>query len=84
MKLLLVDNAHIYKTKDGKYFTPSIYSYDFFKRYLNSFSSVRFAAKTKYLDNAQHKNLLRVDGPQVEIFEIPWYDGLNDLRKNIN
>ena len=60
MKLLVVDNAHIYKTKEGKYYSTSIYDNSFFKRYLNVFDSVRFCAKVKLVDEVDLKNINRL------------------------
>ena len=39
MKVLVVGNAHLYKTPNGKYYTPTIYSYEFFERYLQVFEN---------------------------------------------
>ncbi len=85
MKIAIIDNAHIVKTKDGKYYSKTIYSYDFFKRYLDSFSAVRFITKVKDLDSnfIDHDKYLRVDGPNVEIYEIPWYRGLKQMVSKI-
>ena len=83
MKVLVVGNVHIYKTLDGKYYTPSVYGYDFFKRYLNVFEEVRLAAKTKHVDNIDVSKHLLVSGPNLEIFELPWYQGFRDMIKNI-
>lgn len=82
-KVLVVDNAHLYKTPDGKYYTPSIYSYDFFQRYLNVFEEVRFAAKTKCVDQIDISKYLLVSGDNLEIYELPWYRGLKGLLKNL-
>jgi glycosyltransferase involved in cell wall biosynthesis len=83
MKVLVVDNAYIYRTPDGKYYTPAIYGYDFFQRYLNVFEEVRFAAKTKHVDSIDVSKHLLVSGPNLEIFELPWYQGFRDMIKNI-
>ncbi|WP_284036361.1 glycosyltransferase [Neobacillus sp. 114] len=83
MKVLVTDNAHLYKTPDGKYYTPSIYSYEFFKRYLNVFDEVRFVSKTKYVDTIDTSNFLLVSGKGLEIYELPWYQGIKGMLKNI-
>lgn len=77
--LLLVDNAHFYKTKDGKYYTPSIYGNYFFQRYLDVFDNVLFVAKTKYVDTINHEEFIQVDTSRLIILELPWYSGLKDL-----
>ena len=78
-KILVIDNAHLYKTSEGSYYTPSIYSYDFFKRYLQVFDEVRFVAKTKHVDHLNTDDFLRVDGKNLEIYELPWYQGLKGM-----
>lgn len=81
MKVLIVENAHFIRTKDGKYYTPSIYSYDFFKRYLNVFEEVKCMGKTKYVDEIDKKKYLKVSGPGIEVLELPWYQGLYDMLR---
>ena len=80
MKILVATDAHIYKTPDGKYWTPAIYGYSFWQRFLNVFDEVRIVARTKNI-NILNKNYLKVDGPGVEIFPIPFYQGPKELIK---
>jgi glycosyltransferase involved in cell wall biosynthesis len=83
MKVLVTDNAHLYKTPDGKYYTPSIYNYDFFQRYLNVFDEVRFVSKTKYVDSIDKSKFLLVSREGLEIYELPWYQGVKGMFKKI-
>ncbi len=83
MKLLLVDNAHIYRTQSGKYYAPSIYGDEFFERYLKVFDKLRFVAKVKDIDIEDVDNLLEITNPNVEIIAIPWYQGLEQLVKKL-
>jgi glycosyltransferase involved in cell wall biosynthesis len=83
MKVLVTDNAHLYKTPDGKYYTPTIYSYEFFQRYLNVFDEVRFVAKTKHINSIDTTKYLLVSGDRLEIYELPWYQGLKEMLKII-
>jgi glycosyltransferase involved in cell wall biosynthesis len=83
MKVLVTDNAHLYKTPDGKYYTPTIYSYEFFQRYLNVFDEVRFVAKTKHVNSIDTTKYLLVSGDRLEIYELPWYQGLKEMLKII-
>lgn len=80
MKLLVAADAHIYRTKDGKYWTPKIYGYDFWTRYLNVFDKVRVVARLKQVDNFSEK-WSRVDGPNVEIYGVPFFQGPKQLAK---
>lgn len=81
MKVLVTDNAHLYKTPDGKYYTPSIYNYEFFQRYLEVFEEVRFASKTKYVENIDETKNILVTCEGLEIYELPWYQGLMEMIK---
>lgn len=83
MKVLVTDNAHLYKTPDGNYYTPTIYSYEFFQRYVNVFENVRFVSKTKYVKSLDTEKYLLVSGDGLEIYELPWYQGANAMLKNI-
>lgn len=80
MKVLVAADAHIYKTKDGKCWTPKIYGYNFWTRYLEVFDEVRIVARMKDVDSVSEK-WMRVDGPRVEIFGIPFYQGPKQLLK---
>lgn len=80
MKLLVATDAHIFETPDGKHWTPAIYGYSFWLRYLNVFDQVRVVARTKKVQVVPQKSLL-VDGPNVEIFPIPFYQGPKQLLK---
>lgn len=80
MKILVATDAHIYETPDGKHWTPAIYGYSFWTRYLNVFDTVRIVARTKKVDTLPEKVLL-VDGSGVEIFPIPFYQGPRQLLK---
>jgi glycosyltransferase involved in cell wall biosynthesis len=83
MKVLVVDNAHLYKTPDGKYYTPSIYNYEFFQRYLNIFDEVRFVSKTKHVTSIDESKFLLVSREGLEIYELPWYQGVKGLLRNV-
>lgn len=80
MKLLVATDAHIFETPDGRHWTPAIYGYSFWKRYLNVFDCVRIVARTKKVEKLSEKELL-VDGPGVEVFPLPFYQGPKQLCK---
>lgn len=79
MRLLLVDNAHIYKTPDGRLYAPSIYNDDFFKRYLSVFEEVHFLAKTKYVDTIDPDRFIGLTASGLKVIELPWYQGLFEM-----
>ncbi len=80
MKVLVVDNTHLIRDKEGRYYSESVYSYEFLERYLAVFDAVRFIGKTKFVDTAG-ANCKRVDGPGVEIVPLPWYQGMGQMLK---
>lgn len=80
MKVLVATDAHIYRTPDGCYWCAAIYGYQFWQRYLEVFETVRVAARVKPVEGRQEK-WKRVDGPNVEIYEIPFYQGPTQLIK---
>lgn len=78
MKVIVVDNIHLYKDECGNYYAPSIYSYDFFLRYLKVFDSVKVIAKVKdEVFDKEKCNL--VSGPGIEIIALPWYQGFRQM-----
>lgn len=71
MKLLVTTNAHLYKSPSSKgYYTPLVYGYDFFKRYLDFFDEVRLVAHVGNIAQSEEKSMLRVDGPHLEVYEV--------------
>ena len=80
MKILVATDAHIFVTPDGKHWTPAIYGYSFWCRYLNVFDKVRIVARTKEVKSIS-TNYLLVDGPGVEVYPIPFYQGPKELLK---
>jgi glycosyltransferase involved in cell wall biosynthesis len=80
MKLLVAVDAHIFHTQDGRYWCKSIYSYDFFKRYLNIYDSIRIVSRVKEITCAD-ENMLLVSGEGIEIVGIPFYQGPKQLAK---
>ena len=81
MKVLVGTDAHIFKTPDGKHYCESIYGYSFWERYLEVFDEVRIVARTKEVERMEGRKLL-VDGPHVEVFEIPFFQGPEGYAKN--
>lgn len=74
MKLLVTTNARLYKYK-GKYYSTLVYDYDFFLRYLTVFEKIRLVAHVEEMGDNYTNNLLRVDGPNLEVFEVPFPHG---------
>lgn len=72
MKLLVTTNARLYKSTNGKYYTPMVYGHDFFLRYLNIFDQVKLVAHTKNIQDKSTAKMLCVSGPGIEIHEVPY------------
>lgn len=83
VRLLVVDNAHLYRTPDGRYYAPSLYDNTFFKRYLQIFDKVRFVAKTKHVPDIDPSRFILIDAPGLEIHELPWTQGMKALVRRL-
>ena len=70
MKALITTNGHLYKNQQGEYFTPIVYGYDFFRRYIDFFGEIRLVAHVGSIGQGEEKNMLKVDGPNLEVFEV--------------
>lgn len=83
MNVLVVSDAHIMKSKDGKYWcNTAVHGYDFWKRYLDVFDNVHVVARVKYLDSKEEKNYIRADGDRVTIVELPFIRGFKEYVFN--
>ena len=73
IKALVVIDGHLIVTPDGKVWSQRIYDYNFFKRYLDVFDSIRVVSRIKESDNNDnYPNLC--SGDNVEFF------GIDDFR----
>ncbi|MBQ6908457.1 MAG: glycosyltransferase family 4 protein [Clostridia bacterium] len=75
MKLLVSTAARLFKTPDGEYYTPVVYEYDFFKRYLNVFEEVIIAGFCDKISYEQAKSMLKISGERVSFYEFPYPHG---------
>lgn len=78
MKVLVAADAHIYQAIDGTFWTPKIYGYKFWRRYLDVFDDVKVVARVKNTKLVSNQ-WMRVDGPHVEVFGVPFYQGPRQL-----
>ncbi|MBM7661721.1 glycosyltransferase involved in cell wall biosynthesis [Bacillus mesophilus] len=83
MKLLLVIDAHLYRTPDGKVWSKTIYDYEFCKRYLEVFNEVRVVSRVMKVEEINQDSYLRVDGSSVEVFDMPFFRGPKEYIGNI-
>ncbi len=74
MKVLVVIDAHLVRTPDGKVWSPTIYNYAFMARYLEVFEQAKIVARIE--DRPNHNGFLNLcSGKNVEFFAIPEYRG---------
>lgn len=74
MKVLIVVDGHLGRTKEGKIWSSGIYTYDFFARYLGSFDKVRIAIRIHDIEsNKKYPNLC--SGVDIEFFAIEEFKG---------
>lgn len=76
MRALIAVDAQLYRLKDGSIWTPSIYGYDFWRRYLQVFDSIVVAARVMDVENKKIvENYLRSDGEAVSFSALPFARG---------
>lgn len=75
MKALIVADAHLYRTPDGKVWTKTIYGNDFWQRYLQVFDSIDIAARMRECSYDEVEGFLRVDGDNISYRPMPMARG---------
>lgn len=76
MRVLVAVDAQLYRLKDGSVWTPSIYGYDFWERYLQVFDSIVVAARIMNVEDKKNvENYLRSDGKGVTFTALPFARG---------
>ena len=83
MRVLVVDNAYLYKFNDN-YFSNIIYNNSFFERYTRVFETVVFPAKIKLIEGPIPKHFDKLDMTRLEIIELPKFKGYIELIKKYN
>lgn len=83
MKIAVVCDAHIFRTKNGEYWCSTVYSYNFFRRFLTVFDTVRVVARVKDCEFPADGKYLRVDGPGVEIHPVFFFQRPKQFLPNI-
>jgi len=82
MELLVAADSLFYRTEDGKYWCRTIYSYNFWMRYLSEFDSVVIISRTRTASYSEVNGFLRVDGPYVKVAELPYMRGMKQYITN--
>lgn len=71
MNALIIADAHLYRTPDGKIWTEAVYGYHFWRRYLTEFDQIHIVARMKEAAYEEVENCLRSDGPDVSFKPMP-------------
>jgi hypothetical protein len=81
--ILVTSPGKVIESDNGDYYTKIIYGYGYYKKYLAAFDEVQKICQVrKERDGNEHNAMLQVNGDYVEVFRLPWTNGLIDyLRK---
>lgn len=82
LRLLLVVDNHLGRTKDGRIWSKGIYDYSFFARYLDAFDEVNVAIRIEDIedDHIGYPNLC--SGPNINFLKIPDFRGISGYVNN--
>lgn len=86
MKLIVVSDAHLFRTPDGKYWcNTAMHGYLFWKRYLVAFEEVDVVARVKDIEFEEFKknNYIAADGDGVFIKSLPFIRGIKGYALHI-
>lgn len=83
MNVLVVADAQLFRTPDGKVGSQTIYSCDFWKRYLDVFETVTAASRMGEADYSQVEGFLRSDGNNVTFAPMPMVRGMKGYIKKL-
>lgn len=83
MNVLVAVDAQLFMTPDGKVWSKTIYGYDFWKRYLDVFETVKVVSRLGKADYTQVKGYLRSDGDNVSFAPLPMVRGMKGYVKNV-
>jgi len=81
MKALIVSCAHAYKREDGTVYTPSVHSYEFFKRYLKAFDEIEVVARLCDASDEETRNMIPLSGPGLSVCALPYFRGMKQIIK---
>lgn len=83
MNVLVAVDAQLFMTPDGKVWSKTIYGYDFWKRYLDVFETVKVVSRLGKADYTQVEGYLRSDGDNVLFAPLPMVRGMKGYVKNV-
>lgn len=83
MNVLVAVDAQLFMTPDGKVWSKTIYGYDFWKRYLDVFETVKVVSRLGKADYTQVEGYLRSDADNVSFAPLPMVRGMKGYVKNV-
>lgn len=83
MNVLVSVDALFYRTRDGEVWSKTIYSYLFWKRYLDVFENVHIIARVKDAEYNEVREFLKCSGDNVTFIALPFVQGTKDPLKYI-
>lgn len=83
MKALIVADAHLYRTPDGKVWTKTIYGNAFWQRYLEVFDEIDIAARMCRVSYDMVRDYLRVDGAHIHFRPMPMARGGKEYIRHL-
>lgn len=81
MKVLITVDHQFKRTPDGRVWVKTIYGYDFWRRYLQVFDSVKIVGRLEDVQSVED-NMLLSSGERVEFHKLPQYSGIAGYIKS--
>ena len=91
MNLIVVSDAHLFKTPDGRFWcNTAMHGYSFWNRYCSVFEKVTVVARTKdiTIEEKEKGKYIEADGDGVSVYPLPFIRGMknylfhwNEIRK---
>lgn len=75
MNVIITSEQRFYQTPDGAVWTPNVFPYSFWLRYVGVFETVKIAARMQLSGVEAQDDWRRVDGANVGALPIPYYLG---------
>ena len=83
MSVLVVVDAHLFRTPDGKVWTKTIYGYDFWQRYLEVFENINVVSRMKDVSYEEVKGYLCSSGDRINFYSLPMANTTKQYLKNV-
>ncbi len=78
-KIIIVADHHYYEDEEGTVFVPSVYGYNYWKRYLNVFETIVVLARGRKGENFDKEKMIVASGPNVQFEFVRDFSGVQQL-----